>query len=1347
MSTLLRLLQRFAIALILALGALSALAYVTTPLLAGLRENLAAALAAHLDVPVSIGGMQPRWRGLGPMLRLRDVTLGSGDATVHLQEARVDLHLPGFWDHTGALRLTLRGMQLRLVRDQDGTVHIHGLPRPAAAAGTQLGVPGRLRLQAADIIWEDHLTGRPPLRIAPVDLDLSSDPDGLHGVAQLVTAHGQVQVAATLNGDLRGSAWSGALRVRAEHLDLATLLGDYLPEHYQLSGLRLNTDLTSTWEQALPTQVQGRMDIYDLRLVGAGEAQFQQLGATLAFARQDTAWQLRLDDLTVRRGGRRWPTAAVAADFTKGPQGQILIRAGASFLRIEDLLALLMVRAPWAELDQSVRDLEPRGELHDLQLALDYGPDHFDWQGAARFAGMHIRQSGSTPGVQNLSGSLRGRTDHLQLDLDGDNLVLDFGDLFRSPLRVDRLQGRLDWVQTDAGWVLRSELLELDTPVLRTRNRLALTAQAGRPLLLDLQSDFRDGDASQAGTYYPVGIMRPKLVEWLDRAIGSGRVTAGTAVVYGPLSDFPFHKTHSGHFEVLFETRDLDLDYRLGWPPLQQIDATLRFHNNALDIALRSARIYDSQVQPTHARLSQLAPAAPVAIRGRVVGPLADPLRLLAESPLQQRFGALVAGLRGSGTAQLDLDFAVPLRQPGEYRLDGTLQFQGAGLELVNWQLPLSDIQGTLDFDLKALRAQGIRARGLNSDLNVAVTPANGATRITAQGTLGLPAIQTHLPKVPLQRASGSSRFDIAVEIPGASAAPGTPTWLEVTSELRGIALDLPAPLGKDAATARRLQVRVPFGGSGAALRVNYQGLFDAALNPDLSRGELRLGGSAAQIPETPLLRLRGGLKALNLTEWLPLMGELNLGAETTPPPLDADLSFGQLQLGPLQLDDLNLTWQQNPTGWQGQIQAQQLAGSFAVPANLDAAPVRLALQHLTVATGAQAARKPSPPGDPNRLDPRGLPAVVLDCEKLVVNKAALGKLQLQTERSEHGQKITELSLQGDAAQLAASGTWEFAPTGPRTQLAGRVTAAELGTLLRELGFTSQLRDAAAAVDFDLSWPGDPALLADWRLDGTLDLALQQGRLIEIDPGVGRVVGLLNFNALQRRLRLDFSDFYKQGLSFDSIQGRFTLNAGDARTDDLTIAGPTGKIEVAGRTGLVTQDLDQLVSVTPSLDATLPVAGTIAGGPVAGLAVLVAQQVMSDQVDRINLIKYSVKGPWVNPEITQLEGGGSLSRLLRPFSGKRTDPAATPAPAKPKNRTGTATTVPAAPPSVPPAPPEPTPAAPAPVPLPAPVVAPAIPEAAPLPVAPPAPKKGALRRFFERLKPEGTGMEVLESAQ
>jgi uncharacterized protein YhdP len=272
----------------------------------------------------------------------------------------------------------------------------------------------------------------------------------------------------------------------------------------------------------------------------------------------------------------------------------------------------------------------------------------------------------------------------------------------------------------------------------------------------------------------------------------------------------------------------------------------------------------------------------------------------------------------------------------------------------------------------------------------------------------------------------------------------------------------------------------------------------------------------------------------------------------------------------------------------------------------------------------------------------------------LQINDAQMGRLQLNAQRVPEGLRITTLSLRDRQVTLDSSGHWSRTGTGFQTAWGGRVSTENLGDLLVDLGYSRQIKQAASDIGFLFRWPGSPAQAHRQTLDGKATFDIGAGRIVELDPGATRLVGLLNLNALLRRLRLDFRDLFSKGYSFDKITGDFALQGGNATTENLRILGPSGRIDVVGSADLVRRTVDHHMTVIPKLDATLPIATTLAGGPVAGLAVLLAQKLMDKQVDDIYRFEYRVSGPLTNPETTQLDTGGTLSKLLRPFGGTDT---------------------------------------------------------------------------------------------
>ncbi|MCG6966617.1 MAG: TIGR02099 family protein [Chromatiaceae bacterium] len=1268
-----RTLNKLLTGIVILWGLLAILVRAATPLIADYREQIAAAAAMQLGVPVTIGALHSRWYGLRPLLEFDDVTIGGADRPLRVDRVSVDLAAQDLLlgSLRDALRVTIDGMRLTLVREPSGQLHLDGVGPLASAhaadrAALALVLPKRVRLVNTRVVWVDRKTGTPPVPFDHVAASFRREGERLNLRASLHNVSGTVELAAKLNGFVTTTEWSGDTYLRIDNLDVARLFAPYLPAGYGVHGFGLDLQSWSHWQNAAPLRSQGRFQLrnLDLRPLTPGSVALQvaQAGARFTLWREAGGLRLGLKGLQFEMDGHQWPGGDLALALSPQADGGTRISAAADYLRIEDVVNILQVRMPWPALQEPLEHLAPHGEIRDLRLQADLSPDRFDWRGTARFIDLGSAPFGRFPGIDKVSGELHGQQDHLLVRLNSRDAALRFATLFRDPLELQRLRGRVDVVKSDTGWQVHSEELLAVSPHITTRTRLDFSYVPGQSPFLDLQTDFRDGDAAFAKRYYPTGIMNAGLVAWLDRAIQSGRVTQGAALVRGPLSDFPFENSRDGTFQVVFDTSELSLDYLEGWPPIEGLGAHVRFHGNQLEIDAHAGRILDSQLVETSAHIDSLRPGSGIDIRGRVVGPLNDNLRVLGEPALRERFGRFAETLRGEGRSELTLDFSLPLAGHGTQSLNGALRLADATLSLPAWDFDMADIKGQLNFTLDGLSAEGITARALGAPLVLDVQPlASGATRVRARARLAITDMARQVPALPLQFAQGKAVFAVDLDVPPARAPKDSPIVLSVDSDLKGIAIDLPPPFAKPSEAARQLTVRLPLGGHATAGSLNYADQLAAQFSGDGARVDVSLGGPA-KLRAEPGIRVGGSLQELDLAAWSDVLATLPAGGAAASP-LHLDLQIAEVLAYGHRIEQLQLKASRNGGLWRGSIAAADLSGRFSAAQKLTSAPLQIDLERLYLALpdadrDEHASTTPDPRSGP---DPAEFPDLAIKVADLRIGEARLGQLGLRAQHAPQGLSITELSLSDGQLELAGNGYWARDGAGFRTDLQGQAESKGLGDLLVGLGYSRQVEEAPGKLQFQLQWPGSPAQFHRTTLLGKVELDLGAGRLLELDPGVTRVVGLLNLNALTRRLRLDFSDFYKKGYSFDSIKGAFSFGGGRASTEDLTVLGPTGRIEVKGSADLRAETLEQKVTVTPNIDATLPIAGTLAGGPVAGIAVLIAQKVMTKQVEKLNRFEYSLSGPWADPEIKQLGTGGTLSKIIQQF--QRNDRQASESPA------------------------------------------------------------------------------------
>jgi uncharacterized protein YhdP len=223
---------------------------------------------------------------------------------------------------------------------------------------------------------------------------------------------------------------------------------------------------------------------------------------------------------------------------------------------------------------------------------------------------------------------------------------------------------------------------------------------------------------------------------------------------------------------------------------------------------------------------------------------------------------------------------------------------------------------------------------------------------------------------------------------------------------------------------------------------------------------------------------------------------------------------------------------------------------------------------------------------------------------------------------------------------LKGSGQWIMEDDQPRSSFQVTYSGDDAGNSLTALGFAGMIKGGKTHTDFKLQWPGSPTDFALAKAVGSINFEIKDGRLLDVEPGAGRILGLLSFQALPRRLTLDFSDLFQKGFSFDTLAGSFTIEKGNAFTDNMSMDGPAARIEAHGRVGLAAEDYDQRVTVIPNVSAGLPVAGALAGG-IGGVAVMwLVEKILKPGIDKITKVDYQVTGPWANPTVTRITTAG-----------------------------------------------------------------------------------------------------------
>jgi uncharacterized protein YhdP len=186
-----------------------------------------------------------------------------------------------------------------------------------------------------------------------------------------------------------------------------------------------------------------------------------------------------------------------------------------------------------------------------------------------------------------------------------------------------------------------------------------------------------------------------------------------------------------------------------------------------------------------------------------------------------------------------------------------------------------------------------------------------------------------------------------------------------------------------------------------------------------------------------------------------------------------------------------------------------------------------------------------------------------------------------------------------------------------------------LGETMDDLDYIGSISGGEGDIDVNVTWPGALTNVDVEHLQGNVSINFKKGKLLAIDSGAGRIFGLFSLQTLPKRLILDFSDLYEKGIVFNQIAGNFTIEDGDAYTNNFYLDGPAAKAQAAGRIGLASQDYDQLLTFTPQTADIASIVGLVISAPWG----FVIPQIFRENINKAMSFQYTLNGSWDNPQL------------------------------------------------------------------------------------------------------------------
>jgi len=454
------------------------------------------------------------------------------------------------------------------------------------------------------------------------------------------------------------------------------------------------------------------------------------------------------------------------------------------------------------------------------------------------------------------------------------------------------------------------------------------------------------------------------------------------------------------------------------------------------------------------------------------------------------------------------------------------------------------------------------------------------------------------------------------------------------------MALKLPEPFAKpaDASMLIRGDIRFMPGGeriesAGIAREdISWQLAFARPEGAwDLDRGVVQSGGGTIEPAETRGLHLRGRVETLRLEEWLRVSRSRDQTTTAAGRIRSVDLAIDDLYAIGQHLEDHHVRVDRSARDWLVQVEGDDVMGSVFVPYDFSSDRTLTIDMDRMYLPGDE-----DDDGEPSTIDPRSLPSITLTAEDFALGDRHLGKVEAVLTRTPEGLVSDKLQAVDASFRIEGQGSWladAAESLGSRTTVTATLNSSNVETTLRRLDFAQGITGRTMDINFDLGWGGGPRSDFLAMLDGDVGIRLENGQLEEVEPGAGRMLGLVSFVALPRRLSLDFRDVFSRGFGYDKIAGTFAVEDGVASTCDLSLEGPAADIGIVGQVDLAKEEYDQAAVISANVGNTLPLVGAVVGGPPGAAAMLIFSQIFKKPLQEVGQVFYGISGPWEDPAI------------------------------------------------------------------------------------------------------------------
>ncbi len=926
---------------------------------------------------------------------------------------------------------------------------------------------------------------------------------------------------------------------------------------------------------------------------------------------------------------------------------------------------------------------------------------------SAKVDGLSLAQSGYFPSIKKAHLLLQGTGRKGQARLELDKQVVFYNKVFQAPLGLKKSQLALYWHPlkegAEKGMRFWSNDLSLQADYLGLKGIFALDLINNKSPWLSFYAEGKLQDVGQTWRYLPTPLLGANLTDYLSASLRDGQVNKAQILWQGALDSFPY-QNHQGIFQtkMLLENGHFHFDKK--WPSLVDLNATLLFQNNGLFFNAPSIQLLNAKAYSVQGAIPVFGDKAALSLKGKLMATGESVHQYMIATPLLKPIGSALDQVQIKGNLDGEIGLKLPLNGD-KASVSGQVILDNNQVVIPKSKLLFNEVKGQIDFDDKRLFATDIKAKLAGQAVGISFDAEDKKSGyhidFNMKGNWFAKKLLAFFTLSDLKLIAGQSDWNLKLSLKLKDT--GFAYHGHLFADLNALKVKLPAPFSAGAFKNQTAKLTVEGNESSFKTDLSLPHLYYLALvdisqkAPEVTNSHLWIQDKTTKKNHSFLTPLSGkalsiDVNALDLVAWKRVWQQSvnaftkvdpaknNLVAKQTDkkpasewrhlftPFTKVDLKAHKLNMDELSFNRVDFSARQQEKGYDLMLNSEEIAADALWHEKKLSIDVDYVFLNLPKEKNESATEKKSPhflgayDHTKNAKTPYAnatekaiythIPSIDLKVKDVWLQGYRLGKLDAKLEKTPKAILLSQFDISSGQTYLSSQGRWAMLPNKTqKTSLEYKISGDNTSDLMGRFTHTGGIQDASFTTHGNVSFAGAPWAPQKASLNGQLSFDLQKGYVSGVG-GAGRLLGLFSFNSILRKMKLDFSGVFEDGLPFDYISGSASIKKGIVTANNIKMKALAGEMYIDGTADLVNNRVNAKVKFIPDLTSGLPVLTAFAVAPQTALYVLALTTVISPVVDAITQVNYTVTGSIDSPKIQEKSRTNALVTLSKDIAEK-----------------------------------------------------------------------------------------------